>query len=176
MFSTFLFDSQKSTKSRTDRSGIHSHCAFVGYPTLIHETASSANRHTGTFAQKGESCDPSFGRESASSLTQNWVSCMQAAQEVLQKSGIPGKTAYIFSMHADQALQKHNTYVKCWVLYCHQLGTDPLQPTVIDILQFPASLYEDGKRYSSLNTVQSAISTLSLRKDTVGSYTSSANV
>ena len=82
---------QNSTNSKTDRNGIQSHCAFVGYPTLVHETTSSADRHTSTFAQDEDSRDPSFDGESASNLTQNPVSCMQAVREVLQKSGIPGK-------------------------------------------------------------------------------------
>ena len=81
LFSTFLFDSQNSTKTRTDRSGMHSHCAFVGYPTLVYQTTSSADRHASTSALEEESCDPSF----VTNFIQNPVSCMQAVWKVLQK-------------------------------------------------------------------------------------------
>ena len=95
----FLFDSQNSTKTRTDRSGMHSHCAFVGYPTLVHETTSSADRHISTFAQEEESHDPSLDGESASNFIQNPVSCMQAV----------AKQQTLFYLHGDQELQRRIT-------------------------------------------------------------------
>ena len=39
----------------------------------------------------------------------------------------------------------YNTYVKRWVLNCRQRGQNPLQPTVVAVLQFLTLLYEEGK-------------------------------
>ena len=98
-FLPIVFDSQNSTKTRTDRSGMHSHCAFVGYPTLVHETTSSADRHNSTFEQEKESRDPSFDGEGASNFIQNPVSCMQAV----------AKQQTLFYLHGDQELQRRIT-------------------------------------------------------------------
>ena len=64
----------------------------------------------------------------------------------------------------------YNTYVKRWVLNCRQRGQNPLQPTVVAVLQFLTLLYEKGKGYKSLSMARFAISTLSLGRDIVGSH------
>ena len=149
---------------------MRSHCAFVGYPTLVHETSSSVNRHTSTFAQEEESRDLFFDGESAPNLMQNPVFCMQAVREVLHKSGISGKIAdIILSAWRSGTSKAYNTCVERWVFYCRQGGQDPLQPTVIADLQFLTLLYEEPKVYSSLNIVRCAVSKLSVGKDTMGS-------
>ena len=102
ILSTFLFDLQNSTKTRIDRSRMHSHCAFVDYQTLVHETTSSAGRHTSTFAQEEESRDPPLVGESASNFIQNPVSCMQAVREVLQNQEFLAKQETLFYLHGDQ--------------------------------------------------------------------------
>ena len=130
-----------------------------------------ADRHTTTSTQEEESRDPSLDGESASNFIQNPVSCMQAVREVLQKSGIPGKTTdIILSAWRPGTSKEYNSYVKRWVLYCRQKGQNPLQPTVIAVLQFNTLLYEEGKGYSSLKIARCAISTLSLGEDTLGSH------
>ena len=96
---------------------------------------------------------------------------MQAVREVFQESGSPGKIAdIIISAWWSGTSKAHNTYVKRWFLYCHQRGQNPLQPSVIAVLQFLTLPYEEGKGYSSLSIERFAISTLSLGRDTVGSH------
>ena len=88
-----------------------------------------------------------------------------------KNSGIPSKTAdIVLSAWRSGTSKACNTYVKRWLLYCRQRGQNPLQPTVIAVLQLLTLLYEEGKGYSSLNMSRCAISTLSLEKDTVGSH------
>ena len=109
LFSTFFFDSQNSTKTRTDRSGMHSHCAFVDYPTLVHETTSSTDRHISTFA-RGRISWASLWRGKRIQLYTKpgflHAGCLESSAKIQE---FLAKQQTLFYLRGDQELQRRVT-------------------------------------------------------------------
>ena len=67
----------------------------------------------------------------------------------------------ISSFHpGDRQIKKqYSTYFKRWQEFTRKWTIDPLRPSVNQVLDFLAELFESGLQYSAVNTARSALST-----------------
>ena len=54
--------------------------------------------------------------------------------------------------------KQYNVYLNKWISYCETYSLNQLSPTVSDVLNFLAFLFDQGLGYSAINTARSALS------------------
>ena len=60
--------------------------------------------------------------------------------------------------------KQYNSYLCKWITYCEQNNCDICYPSVADILEFLAHLFDSGLGYSAINTARSALSSVLILK------------
>ena len=65
----------------------------------------------------------------------------------------------IFSSWRPATKKQYSTYFKRWQEFTRKWTIDPLRPSVNQVLDFLAELFESGLQYSTVNTARSALST-----------------
>ena len=72
--------------------------------------------------------------------------------------------------HFDQGTQKqYDTYLKKWSIFSQSRGNNSCTPSANALIDFLYQLHKEGLKYSALNTARSAVSSLCLDAQSVGS-------
>ena len=117
---------------------------------------------TDSIAQNSGSVQTSLqSQQSTSSSAKTSVADMQVIRRSLESKSIYGKSADIILSSWRTGTQKqYTTHINKWLKSCGEKQVDPLYPSIADIISFLTGLYEQDLSYSSLNTAQSALSSM----------------
>ena len=89
------------------------------------------------------------------SLKENAPGSFQTIRTALSRKGVPSEAADIMESWK-KSKEQYNVYIKKWISFCGT-HTDPIQPTVNNILAFFVSLFRKGVKYSVFQTARTAI-------------------
>lgn len=86
------------------------------------------------------------------------MSCIRESYEI---KGYSDKVIDILMASWRSSTKKqYDVYYKKWNIFCVDTHTDPVSPSIQNILDFLSGLYHAGLGYSALNTAKSALSSL----------------
>ena len=145
-----------------------------GYPSLANATdvflrTSSVNSSAPHCESQQVPIGTSNSDEASCSTQPTESPGLQNIREILQQSGVPTDVVNVVMLSWRPSTHKqYSTYINKWTTFCCQRKVDPLRPTVICVLEFLQSLFDQGLSYATLNTARSAISNLDLHSVLTG--------
>ena len=104
--------------------------------------------------------EPSGSQNSTSKKSQS-VGRMVHLRQSYQSAGISDEaTALLLASWRGSTTKNYNSSWRVWEQWCIQSSTNPISPSLSDILNFIAFQFHQGKQYRSLNCYRSALSSV----------------
>ena len=98
---------------------------------------------------------------------------MSLVRESLRDKGISERAQEVILQSWREGTQKqYRTYLQKWTTFCSRRGSDTIQSSISEVLDFLTELFDGGLGYSGLNTARCALSSVILLdgNKTVGSH------
>ena len=109
-------------------------------------------------ARSGSAIQPSRSHDSSTKESQQ-SGRMVNLRRSYQGAGITEEaTSLLLASWRSSTTKHYNSSWRVWEWWCIQSGTNPISPSLSDILNFIASQFGEGKEYRSLNYYRSALS------------------
>ena len=113
-----------------------------------------------TSSVRRPSNEPS-GSEDPSSKKSQSAGRMVHLRQLYQGAGISDEaTALLLASWRSSTTKNYNSSWRVWEQWCVQSSTNPISPSLSDILNFLAYQFHQGKQYRSLNCYRSALSSV----------------
>ena len=166
-FSAFLCHWQGVEKTSRRVGNIHYYSPALAYPGVVSGGPSPT------------SCTPSASSTRALISSARPISCTSAGSKVnsysydalgrsFESRGISPEVAE-FLLHSwrDGTKLQYGSHVQRWMSFCIRRKVDPFQPSINFLLDYLLQEFrkEKGRSYSSMNTIRSAISSISYIDD-----------
>ena len=111
-----------------------------------------------TAKTKGHTVFASKPREN-SPAEKNDTGCFSLIREALMYKNIQGKAANIITeLWRGSTCKQYNTYIQKWLEFSGRQKADMFNPTIEEMINVLADLYDNGIGYSGIGTARSALS------------------
>ncbi|XP_061716302.1 uncharacterized protein LOC133524349 [Cydia pomonella] len=88
-----------------------------------------------------------------------YIGCREIVRKSLSQKSLKDKSIdIIMSSLSEKTYKQYDSCLRNWYNYSKNYGIDYLKPTVSDIINFLASIYENGAQYGTINSHKSAVS------------------
>ena len=157
--STFQFDLKgvDEDPSRQSTSSTDSTC--LANPRMVSRVAEFTNRTSNSIASLGQSINFTSQPETAPSSREASSGRLDFVRRSLESRGIcPEAVDIVCASWTSGTEKQYRAVWSKWMGWCNQRNSNPLQASSVEVTNFLAACFNEGKSYSTLNTYRSALS------------------
>lgn len=127
---------------------------------MVSQNNQNADSTTSSSSSESSGCQPAFSNRDGTSASESTVDGLSLIRTGLAGGGISTRAQEIMLKSWREGTQKqYRVYLQKWISFCSGRHTDPIQPTVANVVDFLTELLDSGLGYSGLNTARSALCT-----------------
>lgn len=152
---------------------MHPDSSHLDNTNMVSSCHGNVDRQSIYYSERAESVDSTWNTESSSSGQKIISDGLSAIRQNLQNRNISTRSSRIIMASWRPGTQRqYNVYIRKWFSYCHKKQISSVQVPINCVLDFLAELYEQGLKYTAINSARSALSALGIVIDgfAVGSH------